>query len=384
MGLCCHNVGIVTTKIDVDTRVFVRLLLVVAAFVVTLYLITIAWPALLLIAVAFFLALALNPSVSALSRRLPGKSRILATLIAYVLILGVIGSFIYVAVPPTIDQTVNFINNLPAYINNLREQPGFVASAFNDFISRYQLQDELSRIIEGIQAQAVNSAGGIGGSVVAGVSSFFVGLVTVITLLVLTFLMLVEGPDWQRRIFSLIPDRARSERYQKLATKMYSVVSSYVNGQLVVALIAATLGLVVLFTLSQIFQLPLGIILPLVGVIFLTDMIPLIGATIGAIIVIIVLLFSDFGAALSFLIYFVIYQQIENNFIQPVVQARTVALSALSILITVIIGVSLLGIVGGILAIPIAGCIRVAILDYMEHRRAHRLPVRVVRNAKKL
>jgi predicted PurR-regulated permease PerM len=365
------------TKIDVDTTVFVRLLLVVSGFVGTILLIWQVWPALLLISVSFFLALALNPSVSALSRRLPGKSRVLATLIAYVLILGVIGSFIYVAVPPTIDQTVHFVNNLPSYINNLREQPGFVASAVNDFISRYQLQDELAKVVEGVQTQAFNSLGGIGGSVVAGVSSFLVGLVTIITLLVLTFLMLIEGPQWQRRIFSLIPDRASGERYSKLATKMYGVVSSYVNGQLVVALIAATLGLVTLFTLSQIFTLPLGMILPLVGVIFITDMIPLIGATIGAIIVILVLLFSDFGAALSFLIYFVIYQQIENNFIQPVVQARTVALSALSILITVIIGVSLLGIVGGILAIPIAGCIRVAILDYMEHRRAHRLPARV-------
>jgi len=335
------------------------------------------WPAILLIAVAFFLALALNPSVGALSHRLPGKSRILATLIAYILILGVIGAFIYVAVPPTIDQTINFINNLPNYINNLREQQGFMADVFNDFIARYQLQDELTTVVHGIQSQALNAAGGIGSSVLTGVSSFFVGLVTVITLLVLTFLMLVEGPQWQRRIFSLIPDRIKAERYHNLAVKMYGVVSSYVNGQLIVALIAATLGLVTLFILSQIFTLPLGIILPLVGVIFLTDMIPMIGATIGAIIVIVVLLFSDFGAALSFLVYFVIYQQIENNFIQPVVQARTVALSALSILIAVILGVGLLGLVGGILAIPIAGCIRVAVIDYIEHRRAHRIPAKV-------
>lgn len=372
---------VMTTKIDVDTKVFVRLLLVVGAFVGAIFLVWKLWAPLLIIAVSFFLALALNPSVSALSKRLPGKSRILATLIAYVLILGVIGSFIYVAVPPTIEQTANLINNLPEYINNLRDQPGIIASIFNDFIVRYQLQDELGAVIEGIQSQVLNSAGGIGNTVVTGVSSFFGGLVTIITLLVLTFLMLVEGPDWQRRFFSLIPDKVKGERYRKLANRMYSVVSSYVNGQLVVALIAATLGLAVLFILAQIFQLPLGIILPLVGVIFITDMIPLIGATIGASIVILVLLFSDFGAALSFLVYFVIYQQIENNFIQPLVQARTVALSALSILVAVIVGVSLLGIVGGILAIPIAGCIRVAILDYMEHRNSHRIPAKVAKRA---
>lgn len=370
-----------TTKIDVDTKVFVRFLLVVGAFAGGLFLVWHLWAALLLIAVAFFLALALNPSVNALSRRLPGKSRILATLIAYILILGVLGSFIYVAVPPTIDQTMVFINNLPSYIDNLREQQGFMASIFNDFINRYQLQDELGQVVAGIQNQALNAAGGIGGTVVAGVSSFFIGLVTIVTMLVLTFLMLVEGPDWQRRFFSLIPNKAAGERYRKLANRMYGVVSSYVNGQLVVALIAATLGLVVLFILAQIFGLPLGIILPLVGVIFITDMIPLIGATIGATIVVIVLLFSDFGAALSFLVYFLVYQQIENNFIQPLVQARTVALSALTILIAAILGVSLLGLVGGILAIPIAGCIRVAILDYMEHRNSHNSRVRLAKKA---
>lgn len=366
------------TKIDIDTKTFIRFLLVVSVFVGVIFLVLKLWPALLIIVVAFFLALALNPSVSALSRRLPGKSRILATLIAYVLILGLIGSFIYVAVPPTIEQTMNFVHNLPEYINNLREQQGLVATVFNDFIVRYQLQDELAKVVEGVQTQALNAAGGIGGTVVAGVSSFFAGLVTVLTLLVLTFLMLVEGPDWQRRFFNLIPDKIASERYEKLSRKMYGVVSSYVNGQLVVALIAATLGLIALFVLTQIFQLPLGLILPLVGVIFITDMIPVIGATIGATIVIIVLLFSNPAAALAFLVYFLIYQQVENNFIQPVVQAKTVALSALSILIAVILGISLLGIVGGILAIPIAACIRLLIIDYIEHRNSRRLPVKAV------
>lgn len=356
------------TKVDVDTKTFVRFVLVVSAFIGAVFLVMQIWPALLLIAISFFLALALNPSVSAMSQRLPGKSRVFATLIAYVIMLSIIGGFVYIAVPPTIDQTMRFIDGLPAYISDLSEHRGAVAGFVNDIITRYQLQDELSTVVSSIQTQALNAAGGIGGSVVTGVSSFFVGLVSVVTVLVLTFLMLIEGPRWQERIFSLVPGAAKRTRYHGLAAKMFRIVSSYVNGQVIVALIAAMAGLLTLFILTQVFNLPLSIVLPLTGLIFLTDLVPLIGATIGAIVIVLVLLFNDIGAAVAFLVYFIIYQQIENNFIQPIVQSRTVALSALSILVAVIIGVSLLGIVGGILAIPIAGCIRVAVLDYMEHR----------------
>jgi predicted PurR-regulated permease PerM len=137
-----------------------------------------------------------------------------------------------------------------------------------------------------------------------------------------------------------------------------------------VALIAAGAGLTTLLILTRLFDIPTGAVLPLTGLIFLTDMIPMVGATFGAIIVGLVLLFNDPGAALVFTVYFIIYQQIENNFIQPLVQSRTVALSALSIILAIIIGITLLGLVGGIVAIPIAGCLRILLLDYMEHRRA--------------
>jgi predicted PurR-regulated permease PerM len=142
-----------------------------------------------------------------------------------------------------------------------------------------------------------------------------------------------------------------------------------VNGQVLVAGISAASGLTLLLVLTNFFQVPLTAVIPLTGIIFLTDLVPVIGSTLGALIVVLVLLFNDFSAGLVYAGYFLIYQQIENNFIQPVVQSRTVALSALSIIIAIIIGISLLGIVGGIIAVPVAGCLRVIIMDYMEHRR---------------
>jgi predicted PurR-regulated permease PerM len=153
---------------------------------------------------------------------------------------------------------------------------------------------------------------------------------------------------------------------------MYTVVTRYVSGQVFVATLAGASGLLVLFAMTSFFAVPLTAVLPLAFLIFLTDLVPMIGAIIGATIVIFVLIFNDLGAALTFAVYFLIYLQIESNLIQPTVQARTIELSALTILVAALIGINLLGPVGGFLAIPAAGCLRVLILDYLEHRKVGR------------
>lgn len=351
--------------VDVETKTVVRVLLAVGVFVGLIFMVWRVWPALILVLVSMILALALNQPISLVANRLPGQNRVLATTAAFLVVLVVLGTFIYVAVPPVVDQTTKFVQNLPAYVDDIRQRGGPVA----DFINHYGLQNQVDQLVTGAQQQAGNIAQGVGSSVVNGIASFFNGFVTILTILVLTFLMLVEGPRWVERFWNLYSDDEKLERHQRLAIKMYRVVSGYVNGQVLVAGIAAAIGLATLLILTSLFHVPVSAVLPLTGVIFITDLIPLIGATIGAVIVITVLLFSDPTAALIFLIYFVIYQQIENNFIQPLVQSRTVALSALSVLVALILGITLLGLLGGILAIPIAGCIRVLLLDYMQHRK---------------
>ncbi len=348
-----------------ETKTFVRLLLVVSGFVGVVFLVWKLWAALMIIAISLFLALALNPPVSVLSRRLPGQSRILATALAYLVVLSVLGAFIYVALPPVIDQTVKFVNALPQYVQDLSERRGVVS----DIINRYGLQEELNQLVSGAQQQAASLAGGIGSSVVNGVSTILGGVVTLITVLVLTFLMLIEGPRWMDRLWNLYSSDERLERHKRLVAKMYKVVSGYVNGQVVVAAIAAVAGLATLLIMTNFFNVSSEAVIPLAGIIFITDLVPMIGATIGAIIVGLVLLFNDPASVLVFALYFLVYQQIENNFIQPLVQSRTVALSALSVFVAVILGISLLGIVGGIVAIPVAGCIRVVAIDYLQHRK---------------
>ena len=359
---------LVKVKIEIDTKTFIRFLVVVSAFVGVVFMLWQLLPVLLIIAVSVFLAIALNKPVSALARRLPGHSRVLATALSYTSFILIIGGFLTIAVPPIISQTTSFINSLPGYIQQISDQHGFAA----ELVNRYQLQDELSSFVQGIQGQAGAIAQGLGTNVVAGLSTIVTGFITTLTLLVLTFLMLIEGPKWIDRLWDFYTDHTLLKRHQELLGKMYRVVTGYVNGQVLVAGIAGLMAGLTLFILSTFFNVPTNSILPLAVIVLFTSLVPMIGATIGAVIVMTVLVFNDLGATLIFLVYFIIYQQVENNVIQPTVQSRTVELSALTVFLAAIIGVVLLGLVGGILAIPLVGCLRVLLLDYLQHRRAER------------
>lgn len=352
-------------KIDIDSSTFIRLFLVAAIFVGGIFVLWKLTPSLMIVLVSFFLAMALNPPVSSLASRLPGHSRVLATTVSYIIVLTIIGFFVYVAIPPIVRQTTNFINALPSYIEEVSSQKGVVG----DTIKKYNLQSDVNSFVEGARNQAGNIVQGVGGSVITGVASFLSGFVTLVTVLVLTFLALIEGPRWLERLWSIYTDEHKLQHHKYLISRMYTVVTRYVSGQVFVATLAGAAGLLVLFALTAFFTVPLTAVLPLAFLIFLTDLIPMIGAIIGATIVVFVLVFNDLGAAIAFAVYFFIYQQIENNLIQPTVQARTIELSALTILVAALIGINLFGPVGGFLAIPAAGCVRVLLLDYFERRK---------------
>ncbi len=352
-------------KIEIDSSTFVRLFLVAAVFVGGIFVLWKLTPSLMIVLISFFLAMALNPPVSSLAGKLPGHSRVLATTVSYIIVLAIIGFFVYVAIPPIVRQTTNFVNSLPSYIEEMSHQRGVVS----DVIKKYDLQDEVNQFVDGARRQAGDIVQGVGGSVISGVTTVLSGFVTLLTVLVLTFLALIEGPRWLERLWSIYTDEHKLQHHKYLISRMYTVVTRYVSGQMFVATLAGASGLLVLFMLTAFFPIPLTAVLPLAFLIFLTDLVPMIGAIIGATIVIFVLIFNDLGAAAVFGVYFFIYQQIENNLIQPTVQARTIELSALTILVAALVGINLLGPVGGFLAIPAAGCLRVLIIDYLERRK---------------
>lgn len=348
-----------TLRVSMSNHTLIRLLLVALVFILGLQFLYATRSALTLVVVAFFLALALNPPVSWLSRRLPGNSRGLATAVAYLAVLLFLGLIIYATVPPLVSQTRDFIDKLPDYAEELKDGDSFAARQ----VERFQLADE----IDEFESWATSNLSDVAGPIFSLLQRIGANLISVITVLVLTFFMLVEGPQWMRRFLALQPKSKRAHR-QALAERMYRVVTGYVNGQLIVAFIAATSALTIMSVL-KVFNIDIPFIIPLSAIVLITGLIPLIGNTLGAVIVVAVSLFESIPAAIIMAVFFLIYQQIENNAIQPVIQARSVEMTPLMILIAAIFGVTVAGLLGALLAIPVAGCLRILFNDYVDRHK---------------
>lgn len=354
------------TKIDIDTRTFVRFWLVIFGIVLLAALLYRAQLGLIILGVSFFLALALNRPVSAIARKLPGKSRVGATALAYVAVMSIIIAIIVLVIPPIVQQTAKLAQTIPAAV----ETATGPWQGFRSFIDEYKLQPQLDSALSSIQSSAQAWAGNVGQSVIAGIGSFFSFIAAFILVLVLTFLMLIEGPEWMNRVWRLYKDKERMVKHRRVATRMYTVVSGYVTGQLTVSAIGSTCAGLFVFALTFFFPtVDAGLAMPTAAITFLLSLIPMFGATIGGVLIALLLAFNSVPAAVVYAIFFVIYQQIENNFISPHIQAKRINLSALMVLAAVTIGLYMFGVVGGIIAIPIAGSIRVLIEEFLlDHK----------------
>jgi predicted PurR-regulated permease PerM len=174
-------------------------------------------------------------------------------------------------------------------------------------------------------------------------------------------MMLVEGPRWVKLGERLVPEPKR-EHTRELTRAMYRVVKGYVNGQVLLAAIASLLILPVLFILNISYPIALMVI------VFICGLIPLVGHTIGAVIVTLVALFTSPVSAVIVLAYYILYQQIENYFIQPRIQANSTNMSPLLVFMAVVLGINFGGLLGGLVAIPIMGCVRILVIDQLMRR----------------
>lgn len=354
------------TKIDIDTRTFVRFWLVVFGIGLVAFLLYKAQTALIILGVSLFLALALNAPVALIAKRLPGKSRVGATAIAYIAVVVIIGAIITLVVPSIIQQSAKVAQTIPTVVDSATHQ----WEGVRDFVEQYNLQEQLDTALKSIQSSATAWAGNVGQTVVAGIGSVFAGLAALILILVLTFLMLIEGPEWLNRIWRLYKDQDRMKKHRRVAGRIYGVVSGYVVGQLTVSTIGATAAGVFVFILSFIFpEVDPNLAMPTAAITFILSLIPMFGATIGGILIAILLALNSIPAAIIYAVFFVVYQQIENNLIAPHIQAKRIDLTALMILGAVTIGLYMFGVIGGIIAIPIAGTFRILIEEFLESRR---------------
>jgi len=370
------------TRIDIDTRTFVRFWLVIFGIALVAFLLYKAQVALIILGVSLFLALALNGPVSRISRRLPGRSRVGATAIAYVIVVGVISAVVLLVIPPVVQQTAGFVQTAPALLDS-NSAP---VRGFNHLVEQYNLQPQVDSAVNSIKENASGWASNVGKGVVASIGSIFGFITALILVLVLTFLTLIEGPDWVNRVWKLYRDKQKMEKHKRVAGKIYTVITGYVVGQLTVSTIGGVIAGLAVLVLSFFFpEVESGLAIPTAAITFLLSLIPMFGATIGGVLITLLLALNSLPAAIIYIVFFFIYQQVENNFVSPRIQSKRINLSALMILAAVTVGLYMFGIVGGIIAIPIAGSIRILIEEYLagRHKTEVAKPAIVLAKAKK-
>ncbi|MGZ6005109.1 MAG: AI-2E family transporter [Candidatus Saccharimonadales bacterium] len=312
--------------------------------------------AFILIFIAIFLTLAVNTPVHRLAQALPGKkrgNRTLATTISFLIVVLLLAGFVASIAPPLVRQTSSFIAVAPNLVEDVHNQD----TSLGSFVRRHHLEGQVDKFA----AQLSERLKDVGGKAFSALTRITTSIFSVLTVLVLTFMMLIEGPSWLEIGRRLIPDH-KEDHVSQLAGEMYGVVRGYVNGQVLLAALAALVIVIPLFVMNVSYPIALMVI------IFICGLIPLVGHTIGAIIVSTVALFHSPIAAVVVLIYYISYQQIENYAIQPRLQASHTNLSPLLVFTSVIIGVSFSGLLGGLLAIPIAGCLKILVLDYLNRK----------------
>ena len=357
-------------RIEIDTKTFVRFWLVVMGFGLAGLAIYSAKDALVLLGISLFLALALNRPVAAIAKKLPGKSRLGGTALAYTTLVLLLGCVIWFVIPPIVQQSAKFVESIPSIIDQASSQWRGV----NDFIDKNNLRPQVDSMMENIKQQSSSWATSVGTNLLSSVGSLASFLGSLFLVLVLSFLMLLEGPTWVKRLWGLYNDEEKMERHKKLVGRMYNVVTGYVSGQLTVSGIDAILSGFVVFVLSLTFPvINSNLAMLTVMVTFVLTLIPMFGATIAGALISLLLFFNNMTAGVIYAIYFVIYQQIENNFVSPSIQSKKVELSALTVLVAVTIGLYVGGLLGGLVAIPDAGVVKVLLDNYLEQAKSKRV-----------
>ncbi|HZI91510.1 MAG TPA: AI-2E family transporter [Thermoleophilaceae bacterium] len=336
------------------TRVALRTVLIVVMVVLTLYLLYLLRRPIGWLLIATFLAVALSGPVNFLQRRM---KRGLAITVVYLGLLAVpigIGALI---VPPLVSEANDLAQNAPQYARDV--------TSFVEDNERLRKLDQDYDITSKLREQAQKLPERLGGAA-STLRDVGLGIVNsifaLVTILILTAFMLGGGRGWIAGGLRYLPEK-RAARIERVLQRSASAVGNYVAGALFQATLAGVLAYVVLLILGVPFAGPLALI------IFFLDLIPLVGATIGAVLVGVVTLFSNFPTAtIIWVIWSIVYQQVENNLIQPQIQKRAVDINPFLVVVAVLFGGTLLGVLGALVAVPVAASIQIALREYLDAR----------------
>jgi predicted PurR-regulated permease PerM len=341
---------------EAPVRAIVRVVMIIVCVVVVLYVLYLLRKPIGWVLIAVFLAVALSGPVNWLDQHMRRGFAIAIVYLALLLIPLLLAALI---VPPFVREGNNAAHDAPKYardVTNWVQKNRSLRKLNNDYDITDKLQKEAGKLPGklGGAAKVLRDVG------VALVNSIF----QTVTILILTAFLLGSGRNWVDRIFELQPPDRR-ERLHRARENIARAVGGYVAGALLQATIAGILTYIVLAILGVPFRAPLAVL------VFLLDLIPLVGATVAAVLVGIVTVFNDFPTVtIIWVIWSIVYQQVENSVIQPQIQRRTVQVHPFLVLVSVLFGATLLGIVGALVAIPAAASIQIMLREWWDYRRS--------------
>jgi predicted PurR-regulated permease PerM len=335
-------------------RTILSVLGTIIAVAIVLEVVWIARHVIVWILISLFLALAMNPAVEFFQRH-GIRRRGPAAGLTFVLVLGALAAIGALFVPTLVHQVSEFASKVPDYVHDVTKGKGRLG-----FLeTKYHIAERIRDAVHNGGAKKIFGLTGTAISITKGVVTVVVGTITI---LFLTFFMLLEGPRWVERVFGLLPEQSRP-RWRNVGNQIYRTVGGYVTGNLLISLIAGGLTTLVLIIVGVPYAVALGLVVAIL------DLIPLAGATLALLVVGTVAFLHSIVAGIVVVVFFIVYQQIENHLLQPIVYGRTVQLSPLVVLIAVLVGAELAGILGALGAIPVAGAIQVVLVDWLQHRR---------------
>jgi predicted PurR-regulated permease PerM len=341
--------------VDFRTRTVLRVLGIAIAVAIVLEVLWIARHVISWLLISLFLALALDPLVSWIQRR--GRlKRGPAIGVAYLIVALAVVAVGLTFVPKLVDEVNGFVQALPNYVHDVTHGRG----RFGFLERKYHIVEKVrEQVRQGGAARVL----GLSNTALAITKSVLTIIAASVTIVFMTFFMLLEGRSWVERFYNLLPEQSQP-RWRRMGHDIYRTVGGYVTGNLLISLIAGVSITIVLLALGVPYAVALGLLVAIL------DLIPLAGATIAGIIVVGISFLHNVPAGIIVGVFFIVYQQLENHFLQPVIYGRTVQLTPLVVLVSVLIGAELAGILGALAAIPVAGTIQVILRDIFAHRRS--------------
>lgn len=355
--------------IQVDTKTFVRFWLVILGLAVLWFLIVQAHEALIIIGISIFLAIAIKPLANRIDKIDKKKDR--PGLTAGVSVFGVvliIGAIIAAVGPVVIEETSRFVSQVPDQVQNSVGAWDKV----NEVGKFFGIADAKVQIVSMVKDTASSVLGSIPQTLATSVSTISGILTGTILVIVLTILFLTQGPDLVDSVVNRVYSKnsKRGEVARELSSKIAGVISKYVTRQVLVAVLDGTVAGFAVFILSLIFGFSSSLAIPMAMIAMTMYLIPMFGPIISCALITVLIFFSSPWAALCYLVFYLVYSQIENNVISPKIQGNSLNLPSLVILVSVVIGMYAFGLIGAIISIPIAGCIKVLIDEYPKIKAA--------------